>query len=186
MATYVNAQGLYGRGMDQVAVGRRLAAARKRAGIKTRNDLADRVNLPRLGKETLGKIERGERALYEHEAPYVARALEVPVGYFYEDETTDTQLDRIEATLAHASSERAAIALLVETQNENLTRQTQILEAIGQLLREQSELLEIIRALIGVDGGEVTLQDRLVQMLRDAQAKAGPGPRRRSVPQDRS
>jgi len=85
--------------MDQVAVGRRLAAARKRAGIKTRKDLADRVSLPRLGKETIGKIERGERPLYEHEAPFVARALEVPVSYFYEEETADAQLDRIEDKL---------------------------------------------------------------------------------------
>jgi transcriptional regulator with XRE-family HTH domain len=97
MSIHGNAAPPYGRRMDQVAVGRRIAAARKRAGIATRAELAQRVSLPRLGKETLGKIERGERQLYEHEAPYVARALEVPVSYFFEDERGESQLDRIEA-----------------------------------------------------------------------------------------
>jgi transcriptional regulator with XRE-family HTH domain len=138
--------------MDQVAVGRRLAAARKRVGIKTRKDLADRVNLPRLGKETLGKIERGERPLYEHEAPYVARALEVPVSYFYEEETADTQLDRIEKALSDARAERDEHA-----------------EKIRGLLSRQSELLETIKDLVETLRGTdwARLPDRLAEQQDD-------------------
>ena len=52
-------------------------------------------------------------------------------------------------------------------------------EQVQGLLRHQTELLETIRALVGFDS-EVTLQDRLAQMVRDAAAAAGPGPEPRA------
>jgi hypothetical protein len=83
-------------------------------------------------------------------------------------DNVEAALERIEASIEQARNER-------EDQAAEIRR----------LLAEQSELLAVIRGLLGMDS-EVTLQDRLVQMLRDAQAKAGPGPAPRSVPQDRS
>jgi transcriptional regulator with XRE-family HTH domain len=94
---------------EREEVGRRVAAARKRAGLKRRSDLAKKLTLPRMGKETIGKIERGERELYEHEAPDFAAALEVTVAYFYET-SAETQLDRIESILRANSELMAGIA----------------------------------------------------------------------------
>src|SRR4051812_29872155 len=84
---------------DDVEVGRRIAAARKRAGMKTRKELTDRAGIPRLGPATLGKIERGERPLGPHEAPLLARAVEVPVAYFYESDGNESQLDQVTTLL---------------------------------------------------------------------------------------
>jgi hypothetical protein len=54
------------------------------AGIETRKDLTDLVNLPRFGPAVLGQIERGERVLYEHEAEALAHVLPVDADFFYE------------------------------------------------------------------------------------------------------
>lgn len=98
----------------------------------------------------------------------------------------EEQLDGVSAEFSvrvdHVEAALERIETLIEQARQE--REDQAAE-IRRLLGEQSELLAVIRGLLGMDG-ELTLQDRLVQMLRDAQAKAGPGPARRSVPQDRS
>jgi hypothetical protein len=72
------------------------------------------------------------------------------------------RLDRIEELLAQRIAHDETIAKLITDQN--------------QLLHEQSLLLENIQALVGFEG-EVTIHDRLAQMIRDAAAQAaGPGP----------
>jgi transcriptional regulator with XRE-family HTH domain len=84
---------------EQERVGARVRAARSMAGIEKRKDLTDRVNLPRFSAALLGQIERGERALYEHEADALAHVLPVDADFFYEAPVGATQLDRIEALL---------------------------------------------------------------------------------------
>jgi len=160
--------------MDDKEVGRRVAAARKRAGIKTRKELATLAAIPKLGAANIGKIERGERTLERHEALPLARALEVPVAFFYENEPADevveslarleSRISGLESKLDNALVERAAHAQNVE-----------------KLLAEQSQLLATIRTLLGADG--ITLQDHLAQEVRDALARTAPPPERQDRPE---
>jgi hypothetical protein len=69
------------------------------AGIEQRKALTDLLHLPRFGPAVLGQVERGERALYEHEAEALADVLPVDADFFYEAPGTPTQLDRIETLL---------------------------------------------------------------------------------------
>ena len=134
-------------------VGARVAAARKMAGITKQGELAKRINTAKLGAKNIGKIERGERALEEHEAPLFAAALGVPVEFFYEDAGEAgalPQLDRIEARLDEANEERSAMRQLISHQNGLLARQSEILTRIEGLvagLPTQEELNDLRRAI---------------------------------------
>lgn len=88
--------------MDDATIGRRVAAARKRAGIDQRKTLTDAAELPRVGPATLGKIERGERHLYPHEADVFAAVLGVDRSFFYEDDAPGdlTKFEILEANQA--------------------------------------------------------------------------------------
>lgn len=87
--------------------------------------------------------------------PYVD-ARETPDPFATADSDLFARLDQLEAKIDKASAER-----------DDHVRE------LERLLNEQSQLLGTIQALIGTDGG-TTLQDHLVQMLRDAAAQAGP------------
>ncbi|HTE59683.1 MAG TPA: helix-turn-helix transcriptional regulator [Solirubrobacteraceae bacterium] len=123
---------------DDRAVGKRVAAARRIAGLQ-RAQLAERINTPKLGDKNVGRIERGERRLEPHEAPLFADALGVPVSFFYEpleaaDDDDSARLARIEAKLEAAEQAREDLAAQIAQQNENLARQSEILERIESLV----------------------------------------------------
>ena len=65
-------------------LGRRMRAARALVDI-TVEELAARIDEPGLGYGTLGKLERGERALRRIEVPVVAAGLGVPPAWFWVD-----------------------------------------------------------------------------------------------------
>lgn len=86
------------------------------------------------------------------------------------------RVDNVEAALERI--ERA-----VADRVEHDRRVTELLDEQNELLAKQSDLLDMIREVLGVSGDEPTVQERLVGMFRDAAAKAAatspPAPRRR-------
>lgn len=76
--------------MDNKTLGARLKAARERLGL-TQEALVER-----LGKKTVASIseyENGKRRLAAADLPDFARALQVPVSYFYADVLTEDDLE---------------------------------------------------------------------------------------------
>src|SRR5206468_3224472 len=84
---------------EDVLVGKNVAALRRRAGYKTPKDLAEVAGLHRVQGATLGKIERGERHLFPHEATRLAEVLKVDASEFSAEPLEETQLDRLERSL---------------------------------------------------------------------------------------
>jgi transcriptional regulator with XRE-family HTH domain len=159
---------------DDVAIGRRLKAARTAAGMKTRKELTDAAGLKRVGDKVLGMIERGQRQLEPHEAEAFAQALNVDVRTFY-DEPDGTQLDRLEQAVAditrrevRAQEDRDAITALLAQQSKIL------LDISGLLARQEHILREMQRVAHGLP------DDENLRMLNDAArqltelAQAGP------------
>ena len=153
--------------MDDVTIGRRVAAARKRAGIDQRKTLTDAADLPRVGPATLGKIERGERHLFPHEADAFARVLGVDRGFFYEDDSADP-----------ASSHLGEIAGLIDRNadmlREAIAQAAEERRQIRDLLATQAEILrEIRRVVAGMPEDEtLRLWDQAVRQLAEAQERA--------------
>jgi transcriptional regulator with XRE-family HTH domain len=150
------------------SVGRRLIAARQMAGI-TREELAALIATPKLGYQTIGKIERGERRLERHEAPLFARALDVPVEFFYED-VSDSQLDRIERHLADLLAERETLLAEIDKQNHLLDEQSGLLRRIEALVR----VLEGAVIEPGAAEPDVPLPGLPLPSERDAQEQTRP------------
>lgn len=44
-------------------------------------------------QRSVSEYESGKRRIYAHDLPTIAKALNVPLMYFYEDEMSDTDLD---------------------------------------------------------------------------------------------
>lgn len=131
----------YGGAMTHKDVGARVRAARRMAGIEQRKALTDQLDLPRFGEKVLGKVERGERELYEHEAEALAKILPVNAAFFYETPAEamapeTSQLDRIEELLHRAQGDREAMEGRIAQQNANLLTQTQVLEQIVAALAD--------------------------------------------------
>jgi transcriptional regulator with XRE-family HTH domain len=126
---------------DNATIGRRLTAARQIAGL-TRDQLAARIDTGKLGYQTIGKIERGERRLERHEAPMFAAALDVSPEFFYatdEPAASDIDLSGLEAQLAKINNHLAGM----ETRRADafadlyarVQRNERMLEEILNLLR---------------------------------------------------
>jgi len=76
--------------MDNKTLGARIKLARERLGL-TQEELVER-----LGRKTVAAIseyENGKRRLAAAELPDFARALEVPVSYFYADVLAEDDLE---------------------------------------------------------------------------------------------
>jgi hypothetical protein len=77
----------------------RVRAARIQAGYNRRQDLTAAMRLPRFGTQTLGNVERGERAVYPHEADELGRVLEVEAEWLLHGDTQPKGLAAINAKL---------------------------------------------------------------------------------------
>ena len=162
--------------MDAASLSRRLKAARELAGGITVNQLADLVNKPRFGSTVIGSIERGERQAADHELDWLAEALSVPVAFLTDDEpfvgqggAVEERLARLAGQLASDRQDReeniAEVKDLLRTQNENLQRQTEILEQLRAAVEALSETAVMQQASAR----------RLEQMTEEA-VKALPAP----------
>lgn len=164
--------------MDDASVGRRVAAARRASGYETRDALTGELELPNFGAGTLGRVERGERHLFPHEAEAIARALAVDVSSFYAEPQTDTQLDRIERALAElqqraqeAHEEREAIMVLLDQQEQVLRDLTRV---AGQLPSDAR--LDVLNEEID----QLVAAREAAEAERDASSTRSAGTRRRA------
>ncbi len=79
-------------------IGERIREAREKLDL-TQEQLADRLGKTR---NTISSYETGTRILSISELPDLAKALEVPISYFFEDERIEsTDLDRVRKTIGH-------------------------------------------------------------------------------------
>jgi transcriptional regulator with XRE-family HTH domain len=154
-------------------LGNRLREKREELGL-SRPEVARRMP----GKTTENQVYRWEKGLHRpHDDALEALAgiLGESVGYFLAaapDKTQtpdlmatvtgadDDRLARIEEKLEAAEAQREDLAAQIAEQNANLARQSEILE----------DLKALVVALGVADG--TTLQDRVVQLVRDAAARA--------------
>lgn len=83
--------------MDAVAFGTRIRQARDRLGI-SQEELAARIS---RDQRAVSEIENGKRRVAVTELPNIARALEVPILYFFEGEIDITDEDRALITQYH-------------------------------------------------------------------------------------
>lgn len=135
----------------EVDAARRLRAARVLAGVETREELAERVNLAKLGAKTIGKIERGERALEEHEIPPIADALGIPVSFFTDGPGASDarkafqQLDRIETAVAEfqAWAERA-VDRIIQDRTEAIARVDHRLSVLERRTEQIADLVDVV------------------------------------------
>lgn len=168
--------GLKDTGPEDQAIGRRLRAARRAAGMDTPKALADAAGLARVGDKVIGQIERGNRRLLPHEGEAFAQALNIDARTFYDD-PEGTQLDRLEQAIADiarreddASQEREGIRAL-------LAQQSNILKDIAALLARQDQILaEIQRVVAGMPEDETLRLLLAAGVNLRAAAAAGPIP----------
>lgn len=67
---------------------RRMRAALALAGIKNVRELAERIDLPGLGRDTLYEMQSGKRAIRRHELREIADACGLPLEFFTVDFAT--------------------------------------------------------------------------------------------------
>jgi len=72
--------------MSRQSFGERLRARREYLDL-SQQDLADRLG---IGRVTVSNWERGERGIDVDDIPRLAKALRVPVSYFFDDDQADT------------------------------------------------------------------------------------------------
>ena len=77
--------------MDQKELGSRIRRARERIGV-SQEALAEAVN---RDQKAISEYENGKRKLPAVEVPTYARALGVPISYFFEDEMQLDELDQV-------------------------------------------------------------------------------------------
>lgn len=145
---------------------RRIDAARTLRGLR-QVDIAALVESDGHGKHDVGRLERGDVHLTPSLRRSLAHHLGVPETWFTEPDMdqvliapdAETQLDRLEETLSDMRAERERVAT-----------------EIRGLLDQQTDLLNTIRTLVerlGIPDG-VTLQDHVLQTVRDAAARSQP------------
>lgn len=87
--------------MDEMArmkkLGERIRTAREHLGL-SQEKLAFR-----WGKQQyqISEYENGNRRVYAHDLPELARILQVNISYFFQDEADDSETDLLEETLVH-------------------------------------------------------------------------------------
>jgi transcriptional regulator with XRE-family HTH domain len=72
-------------------LGQKIRTAREEKGL-SQEDLAMEIGLDQRG---VSQLESGKRRLSVSELPSLAKALEVPIMYFFDEETNATDLDAI-------------------------------------------------------------------------------------------
>jgi transcriptional regulator with XRE-family HTH domain len=70
-------------------LGQRIRQAREARGL-TQEQLAERIA---RDQRSVSEYESGKRRIYAHDLPNIARALNVPVMYFFDDALTEADLD---------------------------------------------------------------------------------------------
>lgn len=100
------------------------------AGL-TVNQLAAKINRKNLGAKTLGKVERGERDLEDHEVPVIAKATGVPEWFLqrgFDGEDTEPELAEVVESLSH----RVATLEPLRVQVERLMAQMDIITELAE------------------------------------------------------
>jgi transcriptional regulator with XRE-family HTH domain len=120
--------------MDGGYIGNHVRAARKLRGLATRADLSALIDKPRFGPAVIGQIERGERAVADHEIDWLAQALELPRGYFEDTQPAETIENRLDAIERRVTDQLAEHARKVEAY---LQRQDEVLERIEKAIARQ-------------------------------------------------
>lgn len=98
--------------VDDEGLRRRMKAAQTLAGIKNVRELAERIDLPGLGRDTLYEMQSGKRPILRHELREIADACGVPVEFFTAEDfsalsqagggtDTQAQLDAIQQMLGN-------------------------------------------------------------------------------------
>lgn len=75
--------------MHPEQLGERIRRAREARGL-SQEDLAEQVG---RDQRAVSEYENGKRRIYAHDLPTFARALNVPILYFFEDVPTNDDLD---------------------------------------------------------------------------------------------
>jgi transcriptional regulator with XRE-family HTH domain len=76
--------------LEPKEIGERIRRAREAQGM-SQEKLAELIS---RNQYSVSEYESGKRRIYAHDLPTIARALNVPLVYFYEEVFSDDDLDR--------------------------------------------------------------------------------------------
>lgn len=70
-------------------MGQKIRKAREERGL-SQEQLAERIA---RDQRSVSEYESGKRRIYAHDLPTIAKALDMPILYFYQDALSETDLD---------------------------------------------------------------------------------------------
>lgn len=98
--------------LDKQLLGQRIRQARERKGL-SQEDFAALIS---RDQRAVSEYEHGKRRIAVNDLPVIARALDVPVRYFYEGDTTLDDMDAVMIDQLHrltdSDDKRSAIELV--------------------------------------------------------------------------
>lgn len=94
--------------MTPQELGERIRQAREALGL-SQDDLATRVN---RDQRSVSEYENGKRRIYAHDLPTFAQALQVPIGYFFQEVVSSDDVDVMLLEALHQFQEEDRKTLL--------------------------------------------------------------------------
>ena len=83
--------------LNLIILGQRIRQARENCGL-SQEELAAEIA---LDQRSVSQLESGKRRLIVTELPNLARALDVPIAYFFDEEVQTTNLDELLLNVFH-------------------------------------------------------------------------------------
>lgn len=114
---------------------RRLKAAQALAGFESVDDIAARIGIEGLGRDTLRNMWRGKRAVRRHELREIAEACGVPLEFFTDDDPFVMHDGGAEDELRELRAAQAALA----------EQQRQLASDVAVLRDSMAEILMLFR-----------------------------------------